>query len=154
MEPVRRFRLVNVRALRIAGIICLVLGLFLYYSHKSVTVPVGGVPRPKSPVEGPTPVRSTRTVFTIDLPFSPIYAHQWDERMTPIAAKSSAPQGSTTIKLKDMVVSGDVSSVQATVAKSHRIEFFCWSTALAIVGLGLLIASFIPGESHVRDRAL
>lgn len=129
-------------AVQMAGIFCLVLGLFPYYSHKSVTATEGGVPRPKSPAEAATPVHLTRTCLSVGLPISPVYWRQWDERTAPVAQKSPAPEGLTTIKMQGMVVSGNVSSVAATISDNRRVELFCWSSALALLGAVLLLASF------------
>jgi hypothetical protein len=139
---VLRFR--ELLALRIAAILCLVLGLFPYYAHKTVLTTEGGVPRPRSPGEAATPIQLTRTSFSVGLPFSPIYSHQSEERTEPLARKTPSPhESATTIKFQGMVISGDLRAVQATTSSSWRLEFFCWSTAVAVLGIGLLAASLI-----------
>jgi hypothetical protein len=148
----RRTRL----ALRAAGMVCLVLGLFPYYSHTSDAPPEADVPPITVPGLGTLPDRTASTRLRVGLPFSPLFHYQREDIVTAESTTGPAAGGVVPIKSGDGTVIGEAkfdgegkfTMLNSKFSYNWRIEFFSWSAALAAIGAVLLVASFWPRGSR------
>jgi hypothetical protein len=131
-------------AVRVVGAVCLVAGLFPYYSRTSEPPSETGSSPIEIPVFGALPDRSSNTLFRLGLPFSPLFRFHREDRYEEKTSTTRAGEGAIRVKSED----GNLVDVKTVNFKSSssfdwRLGFFSWSAAVAAVGAVLLVVSFL-----------
>jgi hypothetical protein len=138
------------KVLLVAGGLCL-FGAFLPYYSKTIQ-PVAGVPDVSVdlPVVGEQtlPKETTRTVTRIGLPFSPLFTYEsrFDYSEAPKSIKIKPEDGKVAAGLGSIAVQGpgqaEVTTFNFNYDLNSHLHITSWSTALALLGLVLLVAAW------------
>ena len=142
--------------LRVGSLPCLLLAFFPYYSHTSAQAVLPGLSTMELPLIGTLPEKSSKTVFRVGLPFSPLLTYHKEVTFEP--KQTSAPTSTIDRSLK---VDSDAAATNSEAktfnfsgtighTQEWRLGYFSWSVALTVLGVGLLIASFWNRGSHAR----
>ncbi len=147
----------HVRLILLVGSLpCLLLAFFPYYSHTSGPAVLPGLSTMELPLIGTLPEQSSKTVFRVGLPFSPLltYHKEVTFESKPTSAPTSTIDRSLKVDSDDAASNSEAKTFNFSGTIGHpqewRFGYFSWSVAFAVLGVGLLIVSFWNRGSHPR----
>lgn len=147
----RRVRL----TLGVAGTACLLLALLPNYSHTAGPDARSGVPTIELPQVGTLPLEPSKTVLRVGLPFSPLFVYQSETTFEPQPASAPASANGSETQPGGAVSSDEVKinfSGEIGFTRNWHFGFLSWSSALVLLGIGLLVVAFWNLRNRSRAR--
>jgi hypothetical protein len=141
--------------LGVAGSACLLLALLPNYSNTAAPNARSGVPTIELAKVGTLPLEPSKTVLRVGLPFSPLFVYQTETTFEPQPASAPASANGGASEPGGAVSSDEVKidfTGEIGFTRNWHLGFLSWSSALTLLGIGLLVITFWNLRNRSRTR--